>query len=81
MVLSIFDLVDSKAEHDNVWFDLMKFKQTRNPRTFDEALNMLDYFSGANRINIQDTVSNLFNKRAYHPEKNTHNVIHIETHE
>lgn len=42
---------------------------------------MLDYFSGANRINIQDTVSNLFNKRAYHPEKNTHNVIHIETHE
>jgi len=26
MVLSIFDLADSKTDHDTVWLDLMKFK-------------------------------------------------------
>jgi hypothetical protein len=38
----------------------------------------VDYFSGANRINIPDTVSNLFNKRVYHPQEG---VVHVESHE
>lgn len=80
MVLNIFDLVDAKTDHDPLWLDLVRLKEARTPRTFDEALNLVDYFSGANRINIPDTVNNLFNKRAYHPaqeERTVQSLVHV----
>ncbi len=67
MVLGIFDLVDAKTDHDGLWMELMKVKEARSPASFDEGLNLIDYFSGMHRINVSETVSNLFNKRAYHP--------------
>lgn len=69
MVMGVFDLIDAKTDHDALWIDFIKLKEKRNPYTFDEALNLLDYFSGANHINISDSVSNLFNKRYYHPQE------------
>jgi hypothetical protein len=63
MVHGILDLIDSKTEHSLLWNDLIHLKEVRNPCSFDEALNLVDYFSGANSLNISDHVTNIFNKK------------------
>ena len=65
MVHNIFDLVNSKADNNATWRQLIYARERRNLHTFDEALSLLNDFSHAHRMNIEDEVRNPFNKNIY----------------
>ncbi len=58
-------MVNLKTELDPIWRIFIDFKNHQNPKTFDEFLETIQRFSANNRINIGNTVMNIFNKSYY----------------
>ena len=69
MVHNIFDLVNSKADPNPTWRQLMHARETRQISSFDQALQLVEELETAFKLGPSDEVRNPFNKNLFNPRE------------